>query len=109
MQGVGDESFVVTGAIKEFETRLREQAEGYVAAVRRAADAAGVACDTLLSQPASPHQGIIDAARERGCDVIFTASHGRGDLASLLLASVTHKVLAHSTNPGARVPLRLTA
>jgi nucleotide-binding universal stress UspA family protein len=31
--------------------------------------------------------------------VIFIASHGRGKLASLLLGSVTQKVLAHSTIP----------
>jgi len=97
--GVGDEAFISTMSIKQFEARLREQGERYVAEVHQAAEAAGVACDTLLTKPATPHQGIIDAANDRKCDVIFMASHGRGDFASLLLGSVTHKVLAHSKIP----------
>lgn len=97
--GVGDEAFISTMSIKQFEARLREQGERYVVEVHQAAEAAGVACDTLLTKPATPHQGIIDAANDRKCDVIFMASHGRGDFASLLLGSVTHKVLAHSKIP----------
>jgi nucleotide-binding universal stress UspA family protein len=45
------------------------------------------------------YQGIIDAAKKQKCDVIFMASHGRGGAASLLLGSVTLKVLAHSKIP----------
>jgi nucleotide-binding universal stress UspA family protein len=47
----------------------------------------------------TPYQGIIDAARKRKCDVIFMASHGRGEFASLILGSVTQKVLAKSKVP----------
>jgi nucleotide-binding universal stress UspA family protein len=99
VQGVGDEAFIATASIKEFVTRLQQRGESYLAPVREAAEVAGVACDTLVTQPATPHQGIIDAANDRGCDAILMASHGRGDFASLLLGSVTHKVLAHSKIP----------
>lgn len=99
VQGVGDEAFIATNSIRAFETRLRERGETYLAGVRQAAEAAGVACETLVTWPATPHRGIIDAANDRECDVIFMASHGRGDFASLLLGSVTHKVLAHSKIP----------
>ena len=52
-----------------------------------------------MTSPATPYQGIIDAARKKKCDLILMASHGRGELATLILGSVTQKVLAHSKIP----------
>jgi nucleotide-binding universal stress UspA family protein len=85
--------------VKALEKRLSKQGERYLAEIRKAAEAAGVTCDTLMTSAAAPHQGIIDAARKKKCDVIFIASHGRGTFASLLLGSVTQKVLTYSTIP----------
>ena len=67
--------------------------------MEKVAKAAGVSCETMMTKPSTAYQGIIDAARRRKCDVIFMASHGRGELASLILGSVTQKVLAHSKVP----------
>ncbi len=99
VQGVGDEAFIATSAIGEFETRLRERAERHLAPMRQAAEAAGVVCETLVTHPETPEAGIIAAATDRNCDAIVMASHGRGDLAALLQGSTTHQVLAHSTIP----------
>jgi nucleotide-binding universal stress UspA family protein len=85
--------------LKEFEKRAREQGEKYLADVVKAARAAGVPCRTLMSSPATAYQGIVAAAKKQRCDVIFMASHGRGELRTLLLGSVTQKVLAHSKKP----------
>ena len=85
--------------IKPIEKQLREQGEQYLAEIRKTAEAAGVACDTVMTSPATPSQGIIDTARKKKCDVIFIASHGRDKLATLLLGSVTQKVLVHSKIP----------
>jgi nucleotide-binding universal stress UspA family protein len=46
-----------------------------------------------------PHQAIIDTAKERGCDVIVMASHGRRGLSAIVLGSETVKVLTHTTTP----------
>jgi len=46
-----------------------------------------------------PYEGIIDAARTKGCDLIFMASHGRKGVAALVLGSETTKVLTHSKIP----------
>jgi nucleotide-binding universal stress UspA family protein len=85
--------------VKALAERLSKQGQQYLAEIKNAAQAAGVACETVMTSPAMPSQGIIDAARKKKCDVIFIASHGRGKLESLLIGSVTQKVLAHSTIP----------
>jgi nucleotide-binding universal stress UspA family protein len=99
VQGVGDEAFIATRSIKAFELRLRERGERYLAPVQAAAKDAGVPCEILVTNPRTPAEGIVAAASDAGCDVIFMASHGRSDIASLLLGSVTHKVLAHAKIP----------
>ena len=48
---------------------------------------------------AEPYQGIIDTAINRGCDLIFMASHGRKGVSALVLGSETQKVLTHSKIP----------
>jgi nucleotide-binding universal stress UspA family protein len=90
---------ISTAVIKDFDQRAREQGAKYLAEVEKAARAAGVRCQTLMTRPATAHQGIVAAAKKQKCDVIFMASHGRGELASLILGSVTQKVLAHSKIP----------
>ena len=42
---------------------------------------------------------IVEAARECQADVIVMGSHGRGDLAALLLGSVAHKVVHLADRP----------
>jgi nucleotide-binding universal stress UspA family protein len=85
--------------VKAIEKQLRAQGESYLDPLCKAASAAGVACETLITNPADPYRGIIDAARNSSCDVICMASHGRGQIASALLGNVTHKVLTHSKVP----------
>ena len=86
-------------SIDALQKRLNEQGEQFLAEIKKAADAAGVACETVMTSPAAPYQGIIDTARKKKCDVIFMATHGRDKLASLFLGSVTQKVLAQSKTP----------
>jgi nucleotide-binding universal stress UspA family protein len=90
---------ISTAMIKDFDLQARAQGAKYLAEVEKAARAAGVRCQTLMTRPATTHQGIVAAAKKQKCDVIFMASHGRGEFAALLLGSVTQKVLAHSKIP----------
>ena len=86
-------------AMEEFKKRIAEQGQLYLDEIAQACKATGVGCETLMTTPASAYKGIVDAAREKQCDIIFMASHGRGELAALILGSVTQKVLAHSKIP----------
>src|SRR5690606_2241563 len=64
-----------------------------------AARAHGVECDTLSKVNDLPYEAIIETADDKGCDLIYMASHGRRGLVGLLLGSETQKVLTHSTIP----------
>jgi nucleotide-binding universal stress UspA family protein len=85
--------------LKSFEARSRDLGRRYLAEVAKAAKAARVPCDTVMTKPPTTADGIIAAARKKRCDVIFMGSHGRGELATLVLGSVTQKVLARSRIP----------
>jgi nucleotide-binding universal stress UspA family protein len=85
--------------LRSFEVRNSALGRRYLAEVTKAAKAARVPCDTVMTKPATAAEGIIAAARKKRCDVIFIGSHGRGELAALVLGSVTQKVLARSRIP----------
>jgi len=95
----GDGTVIDSATLNAFEQRARKQGQKYLDDVAKTAKAAGVRCDKMMTKPATPYQGIVDAARKAKCDVIFMASHGRGEFASLILGSVTQKVLAKSKVP----------
>jgi nucleotide-binding universal stress UspA family protein len=95
VEGVGIRAKEVEAARKS----LWALGERYLDALRKEAAAAGVACDTIITDPADPFQGIIDAAKAKKCDAICMASHGRGAFASAMLGNVTHKVLTHTKIP----------
>ena len=95
----GDSYIVDRGRVASFEKLTMNDGQKFLAKIQQAAQAAGVEYTPLLSRPATPYDGIIDAAKKQKCDVIFMASHGRGGFSSLVLGSVTQKVLAHSKIP----------
>jgi nucleotide-binding universal stress UspA family protein len=95
----GDGTVIDTATLSSFDDRAKEQAQKYIDEVAKACEQQKVPFDSIMTKPATPYEGIIAAAKKKKCDVIFIASHGRGELASLILGSVTQKVLAHSKIP----------
>jgi nucleotide-binding universal stress UspA family protein len=77
----------------------RTTGEKYLEEITKAAAAASVAYSGLVTKPATPAEGIIDAAKKRRCDAILMASRGRSEIKNLPLGSVTQKVLSHSKVP----------
>lgn len=90
---------MVENTREQFKKDSEEHAAHYLAAVKNAAEEAGVPCDTLHVVGNQAHEAIASAARQNGCDAIVMASHGRSGLKGLLLGSVTQKVLAHTLIP----------
>ena len=76
-----------------------QQARDALAYVTRRATEAGVPSETIMTPGDVPYEAIIEAARDRDCDLIVMAAHGRHGLAARLLGSETQKVLTHSAIP----------
>ena len=84
---------------EQYERQSKVQAEQFLGVIRKAAEKAGVSCDTEYVTSSHPYEMIIKAAEKKGCDIIMMASHGRRGLQGLLIGSETHKVLTHTKIP----------
>ena len=74
-------------------------ADEKLAVVERLAREAGVQVETLRLSKDHPWEAIVQAAKDKRCDLIVMASHGRRGVSAVVLGSETHKVLTHSTVP----------
>ena len=90
---------MVTDTPEHYERHCAARAEKFLGVVRVAAKDAAVPCETLHVVAEHPYEAIINAASEKGCDLIFMASHGRKGMSALILGSETVKVLTHSKIP----------
>jgi nucleotide-binding universal stress UspA family protein len=67
--------------------------------VENAARKAGVPCETIEVENVPPDRAIVAAAEDKGCDLIVMSWHGRSGLSTLLIGSVTNKVLTYAKTP----------
>jgi nucleotide-binding universal stress UspA family protein len=82
---------------QEFYDAQERIAASRVQAVRDACGAVGLTCEAATIEALHPWEAIIDFAKEKGCDLIVMASHGRRGVSALLLGSETQRVLIHTT------------
>src|SRR6201996_9196799 len=92
-------SDVVVEPPGEFLRRSEREAHLHLREVEQAARRVGVSVESRTSVHPAPYLGIIEAAEQGGCDVIFMASHGRRGLGSILIGSETQRVLTHTKIP----------
>ena len=85
--------------VEQYAKDSRAHAEQYLGVIEKEAKEAGVPCDTALATSDHPYEEIIKAAKDRGCDLIMMASHGRRGLGAVLIGSETQKVLTHCEIP----------
>ncbi|MEZ5817184.1 MAG: universal stress protein [Hyphomicrobiaceae bacterium] len=85
--------------VDEYEKGASENAGNILATVKREADTTGVACETVHMADQYPADGIIATAKEKSCDLIVMASHGRRGLSRLLIGSQANQVVVHSEVP----------
>jgi len=77
---------------------LVRKAKGFVADVKKQAEAAGVRVETYVGE-AEAFQAISNLALEQKADIIILGSHGRTGLRRLLMGSVTEKVIGYAPCP----------
>jgi len=85
--------FTDQDAIDAYNERCQKFAASVLSSAQQAADTAGVSCETVHAENTTPARGILDTARERGCDLIVLTSHGRHGLERLLLGSQASRVV----------------
>jgi nucleotide-binding universal stress UspA family protein len=91
--------YEMSGAFAEHAGRAKAHAEKILNGVAEEARLAGVTCETLYLEKDHPYEAIIEAAKQRGCDLIVMASHGRTGIAAAVLGTLTTKVLTHTKIP----------
>ena len=85
--------------IDDYDKGCEAKAGAILQASAEIAKDAGVACETMHMKEQFPAEGIIEAAKQSGCDLILMSSHGRRGVSRLLLGSQANKVVTHSTLP----------
>jgi nucleotide-binding universal stress UspA family protein len=88
----------LTFPIDDYEKAATEKATRILTSAASAAKDAGVAYETAHASD-FPAEGIIATAKDKGCDLIVMASHGRRGLSKLILGSQATRVLALTTVP----------
>jgi nucleotide-binding universal stress UspA family protein len=84
---------------EHYRLHWNDAAKKVLAFVEEKAKLAGVPCATVYESEIEPYEGIIRIAKQRECDLIFMASHGRSGMGALILGSVANKVLTHTKIP----------
>jgi nucleotide-binding universal stress UspA family protein len=83
----------------DYAKSAEAQAERFLGYIEKLCHENNVPCTKLTLTRNAAHEGIIDAAKQSLCDLIFMASHGKKGISALLLGSETQKVLTHSKIP----------
>ena len=85
--------------VGQFEAAQEQSAKNALDAVAKQAAEAGIAAEIVSARQTTPSDAIIQTAKERGCDLIVMASHGRRGVRRMMLGSQTAEVLARSDVP----------
>jgi nucleotide-binding universal stress UspA family protein len=85
--------------VADYEEAVASAANRILWRIGETAKKTGVKCTTIHVKDKHPAEGIIETAKERGCDLIVMASHGRRGISKLLLGSQVTKVVTLSAVP----------
>jgi nucleotide-binding universal stress UspA family protein/hemerythrin-like domain-containing protein len=95
----GDAEILRVTSPQEYEYAFSGKSREILAKAEAAARALGVPCDSMHAVSDKPAAAIVAAAKARGCDLIFMASHGRRTKLGMALGSETLSVLMHGGLP----------
>ncbi len=79
---------------EDYDKVTADQAKIYLQHIVDRAETAGVKVTSHAVSNFNVADGIVQAAKDNNCDMIFIGSHGRSGLSRILLGSVTTKVLS---------------
>lgn len=82
-----------------FEKSIVDGSAQILAAAKKLADVAGVACHSVSAVSTRTELFIEKTVNELGCDLIVIATHGRGAIGRFVMGSVTTRLLPISPVP----------
>ena len=82
-----------------YEEGVATEAARILAGVNDTASKLGTSCATLHVKDRYPAEGIVETAKQKECDLIVMASHGRRGVRRLILGSAAIEVVTHSSIP----------
>lgn len=85
--------------VDRYEDEARTAARAILDKAAQASTAAGVSCEVVHVADKTPAEGVLETTRNRGCDLVVMASHGRRGLDRLLMGSHAQEVMVHSSVP----------
>jgi nucleotide-binding universal stress UspA family protein len=91
--------WAVAFPVEEYEKAAAANADKILSSVSETAGKIGVSCETVHVKDQFAAEGIVDEAKERGCDLIVMGSHGRRGVVKFILGSQASRVLTHTTIP----------
>ncbi|MCC6533730.1 MAG: universal stress protein [Burkholderiales bacterium] len=83
----------------QYAEDIRQDAKQMLDNACQRAVAAGRTAEVLIEDGTHPYENIVEAAKRLKADVIVMSTHGRGNIAGLMVGSQTLKVLTHSSVP----------
>jgi nucleotide-binding universal stress UspA family protein len=89
----------ISDPIEQYEKLADRAAEKTLADAAAVAKKAGVTSSTLHVRDQAAAEGVVTAAKDNGCDLIVTGTHGRRGVNRMILGSQAIKVLHHSEIP----------
>jgi nucleotide-binding universal stress UspA family protein len=96
--GVGEVNPMGYQAYSTAAQQLAAQAHAQVETLCNA-ESPAINLQVRLVEDVAAASGIVESAKELGCDLIVMGSHGRTGIARLMLGSVATKVVAESSVP----------
>ena len=96
--GIGEANPVGFDAYMSAAREQASQAHTHVAQLCRKGGSA-VQCDAVLVEDVGVIEGVLQAIKDRQCDLVVIGSHGRTGIARLMLGSVAAKIVAQSPVP----------
>ena len=85
--------------IAQYEDMTTTVASNILDKVAQIAESQGVTCELVHVRDQHPAEAIIATAKDKGCDLIIMASHGRRGMDRVLLGSQANEVLTYSKVP----------
>jgi nucleotide-binding universal stress UspA family protein len=90
---------VARGAMKQAEELHKELAGKALAVAEKMCADNGVKCDKVYLSGDPPAEGVLEAAKDRNCDLIFISTHGNPGLMGTLFGTMASKIVSHSKIP----------